>query len=67
MFRQVQMWCAIPVMCTDSSLKEGHVYNHVNMKLNLLILELFHCEHQNKICKANFLAICTIDQALKGN
>ena len=28
MFHQVQTWCAIRAMCTDSSLKEGHVYNH---------------------------------------
>ena len=27
MFHQVQMWHAIRAMCTDSSLKEGHVYN----------------------------------------
>ena len=25
MFHQVQTWCAIWAMCTDSSLKEGHV------------------------------------------
>jgi len=30
MFRQVQMWRAIPVMCTDSSLKESRVYNHAS-------------------------------------
>ena len=30
MFHQVQMWRTIRAMCTDSSLKEGHVYvyNH---------------------------------------
>ena len=28
MFHPVQTWCAIRAMCTDSSLKEGHVYNH---------------------------------------
>ena len=27
MFHQVQTWGAIRAMCTDSSLKEGHVYN----------------------------------------
>ena len=27
MFHQVQMWRA---MCIDSSLKEGHVYNHAS-------------------------------------
>ena len=30
MFHQVQTWCAIRTMCTDSSLKEGHVYNHAS-------------------------------------
>ena len=30
MFHQVQTWCAIRAMCTDSSLKEGHVYNHTS-------------------------------------
>jgi len=30
MFHQVQTWHAIPAMCTDSSLKEGHIYNHVS-------------------------------------
>ena len=30
MFHQVQTWRAIPAMCTDSSLKEGHIYNHVS-------------------------------------
>ena len=30
MFHQVQTWRAIRAMCTDSSLKEGHVYNHAN-------------------------------------
>ena len=28
MFHQVQTWRTIRAMCTDSSLKEGHVYNH---------------------------------------
>ena len=28
MFHQVQTWHAIRAMCADSSLKEGHVYNH---------------------------------------
>ena len=28
MFHQVQMERAIRAMCTDSSLKQGHVYNH---------------------------------------
>ena len=28
MFHQVKTWRAIRAMCTDSSLKEGHVYNH---------------------------------------
>ena len=28
MFHQIQTWRAIRAMCTDSSLKEGHVYNH---------------------------------------
>ena len=27
MFHQVQTWRGIRAMCTDSSLKEGHVYN----------------------------------------
>ena len=30
MFHQVQTWCAIRTMCTDSSLKEGDVYNHAS-------------------------------------
>jgi len=28
LFHQVQTWHAIRAMCTNSSLKEGHVYNH---------------------------------------
>ena len=30
MFHQVQTKRAIRAMCTDSSLKEGHVYNHAS-------------------------------------
>ena len=30
MFHQVQTWRAIRAMCTDSSLKKGHVYNHAS-------------------------------------
>ena len=30
MFHQVQTWRAIRAICTDSSLKEGHVYNHAS-------------------------------------
>ena len=30
MFHQVQMWRAISAICTDSSLKEGHVYDHAS-------------------------------------
>ena len=30
MFHQVQTWRAIRALCTDSSLKEGHVYNHAS-------------------------------------
>ena len=30
MFHQVQTWRAIRAMCTDSSLKEAHIYNHVS-------------------------------------
>ena len=30
MFHQVQTWRAIRSMCTDLSLKEGHVYNHAS-------------------------------------
>ena len=33
MFHQVQTWRAIHAMCTDSSLKEGHVYNHASNSL----------------------------------
>ena len=33
MFHQVQTWRAIRAMCTDSSLKEGHVYNHASIYL----------------------------------
>ena len=30
MFNHVQTWRAIRAMCTDSSLKEGHVFNHAS-------------------------------------
>ena len=30
LFHQFQTWRAIRTMCTDSSLKEGHVYNHAS-------------------------------------
>ena len=30
MFHQVQTWHAIRATCTDSSLREGHVYNHAS-------------------------------------
>ena len=30
MFHQVQTWHAIRATCTDSSLKEGHAYNHAS-------------------------------------
>ena len=30
MFHQVQTWRAIRAMCTDSSLKVGHVYNRAS-------------------------------------
>ena len=30
MFHQVQTWYAIRTMCTDSSLKEGDIYNHAS-------------------------------------
>ena len=33
MFHQVQTWRAIRAMRTDSSLKEGHVYNHASKYL----------------------------------
>ena len=33
MFHQVQTWRATRVMCTDSSLKEGQVYNHASTYL----------------------------------
>ena len=29
-FHQVQTWRDIYAMCTDSSLEEGHVYNHAS-------------------------------------
>ena len=35
MFHQVQTWRAIRAMCTDSSLKKGHVYNHASNYLAL--------------------------------
>ena len=35
MFHQVQTWRAIRVMCTDSSLKESHVYNHASNYLTV--------------------------------
>ena len=33
MFHQVQTWRAIRAICTDSSLKEGQVYNHASNSL----------------------------------
>ena len=30
MSHEVQTWLAIPALCTDSSLKEAHVYNHAS-------------------------------------
>ena len=30
MFHQLKTWCVIRAMCTDSRLKEGHVYNHAS-------------------------------------
>ena len=30
MFHQVQTWRVIRAMCTDSSLKDRHVYNHAS-------------------------------------
>ena len=30
MFHQVQTWRTIRAMCTDPSLKEGHVYDHAS-------------------------------------
>ena len=33
MFHQFQTWRAIHAMCTDSSLKEGHVYNQASNNL----------------------------------
>ena len=36
MFHQVQTWGAIRAMCNDSSLKEGHVYNHAS---NYLVVD----------------------------
>ena len=33
MFHQVQTWRAIRAMCSDSSLKEGQVYNHASNDL----------------------------------
>jgi len=30
MFHQVQTWRTIHAMCTDSSLKDGHMYNHAS-------------------------------------
>ena len=36
MFHQVQTKRAIRAMCTDSSLKEGHVYNHAS---NYLVVD----------------------------
>ena len=35
MFHQVQTWRAIHTMCTDSSLKEGHVNNHASNYLSV--------------------------------
>ena len=37
MFHQVQTWRAIRAMCTDSSLKEGHVYNHAGNYLAVAV------------------------------
>ena len=36
MFHQVQTKRAIRAMCTDSNLKEGHVYNHAS---NYLVVD----------------------------
>ena len=33
MFHQVQTWRAIRAICTDSSLKEGQIYNHTSNSL----------------------------------
>ena len=43
MFYQVQRWRAIRAMCTDSSLKEGHVYNHAS---NYLAVDYQHIVYE---------------------
>ena len=55
MFRQVQTWRAIRAMCTDSSMKEGHVYNHASNYLAV--------DHQLIVCGniANQIHGFTID------
>ena len=40
MFHQVQTWRAIRAMCTDSSLKERHVYNHAS---NYRVVDYLGC------------------------
>ena len=45
MFHQVQTKRAIRAMCTDSSLKEGHVYNHAS---NYLAVD-YQLLYNNKI------------------
>ena len=43
-FHQVQTWRAIRAMCTASSLKEGHVYNHASnyLAVDYQLLSLIH-------------------------
>ena len=49
MFNQVQMWRAIRAMCTDSSLKEGHVYNHASNYLAVDYELIVYCNIANQI------------------
>ena len=55
MFHQVQTWRAIRAMFTDSSLKEGHAYNHAS---NYLAVDYQLINYGNK---ANQIHGFTID------
>ena len=49
MFNQVQTWRAIRAMCADSSLKEGHVYNHASNYLAVDYELIVYCNIANQI------------------
>ena len=49
MFHQVQTWRAIRAMCTDPSLKEGHVYDHASnyLAVDYLTIATFRSEYED--------------------